>query len=283
MPSRFWSLACQSAVFIQNKIFTKSRKAENKIQYRSWYGQDANRDYLRTFGCLSYIHNLKEVRKNKIVNTHDVVFKEEVFPKKGEVHEDPFNYETIKEKGPITGQILPPEMPKTPQPPQRSARIQAIMENTYSANEIISMNVTSSNPKFKPQRFKDIEQSPVKLFWTCACVTKIKNMEDKGLYELNFKPLDKKLIKEGEDYTKTFSPTWKPTSLQLIIAMAAKFKWKIEPMDVVAAFLNGDLDKEIYLDQPEGFNNGSGRFWKLKKSIYGVVFQTWQNNFLVFS
>jgi hypothetical protein len=88
---------------------------------------------------------------------------------------------------------------------------------------------------------------------------------------------------EGEDYTKTFSPTWKPTSLRLIIAMATKFKWKIEPMDVVAAFLNSDLDKEIYLDQPEGFNNGSGRVWKLKKSIYGVVSQTWQNNFLVFS
>jgi hypothetical protein len=175
------------------------------------------------------------------------------------------------------------------------------------------MNVTSSDPKFEPQRFKGIEQSPVKLFWTRACVTKIKNMEDKGVYELNFKPLDKKLIKgrwvfkikfkpdgkiskykarfvakgytqiEGEDYTKTFSPTWKPTSLQLIIAMAAKFKWKIEPMDAVATFLNGDLDKEIYLDQPEGFNNGSGRVWKLKKSIYGVVSQTWQNNFLVFS
>jgi hypothetical protein len=138
-----------------------------------------------------------------------VVFKEEVFPKKGEVHEDPFNDETIKDKGPITGQILPPEMPKTPQPPQRSARIQAIMENTYSANEIISMNVTSSDPKFEPQRFKGIEQSPVKLFWTRACVTKIKNMEDKGVYELNFKPLDKKLIKGRWVFKIKFKPDGK--------------------------------------------------------------------------
>jgi hypothetical protein len=75
---------------------------------------------------------------------------------------------------------------------------------------------------------------------------------------------------EGEDHGDTFSPTGKPTLLRIIVAMAAKNKWQIEQMDAVAAFLNSNLDEEIYLEQPEGFNDGSGFVWKLKKSIYGL-------------
>ncbi|POW05442.1 hypothetical protein PSTT_09661 [Puccinia striiformis] len=69
VPPRFWSLACQSAVFIQNQIYTKARKEDDEIPYKLWYGHDPNRDYIRTFGCLAYIHNRKEIRDNKISPT----------------------------------------------------------------------------------------------------------------------------------------------------------------------------------------------------------------------
>jgi hypothetical protein len=41
-------------------------------------------------------------------------------------------------------------------------------------------------------------------------------------------------------------------------------------MDAVAAFLNSDLEEEIYLEQPEGFAKGGNKtVWRLRKSIYG--------------
>ncbi|CAI7867903.1 unnamed protein product [Closterium sp. NIES-53] len=41
-------------------------------------------------------------------------------------------------------------------------------------------------------------------------------------------------------------------------------------MDVTTAFLNGILEKEIFMAQPEGFDDGSDRVWKLKKALYGL-------------
>ena len=57
----------------------------------------------------------------------------------------------------------------------------------------------------------------------------------------------------GIDYDKTFSLTGKPASPCLMIALVAQKNWVIEKMDSVAAFLNSDLEKEIYLKKLEGF------------------------------
>jgi hypothetical protein len=41
-------------------------------------------------------------------------------------------------------------------------------------------------------------------------------------------------------------------------------------MDVKTAFLNGDLEEEVYMKQPEGFDDNTQKTCKLKKSIYGL-------------
>ena len=55
------------------------------------------------------------------------------------------------------------------------------------------------------------------------------------------------------DFFDTFSPVTRITSIRLLIAIAAIFDLKIHQMDVKNDFLNGDLEEEIYMDQPEGF------------------------------
>lgn len=52
--------------------------------------------------------------------------------------------------------------------------------------------------------------------------------------------------------------------------MAAKHGLKINQMDAVSAFLQGDLDEEIYIHQPDGANDGTPRVCKLKKAMYGL-------------
>ena len=58
--------------------------------------------------------------------------------------------------------------------------------------------------------------------------------------------------KEGVDYFEIFAPTAKMTSLRIIFHMAAQQDWKIHQADFITAFLNGDLDKEIYMRQIPG-------------------------------
>ena len=55
------------------------------------------------------------------------------------------------------------------------------------------------------------------------------------------------------DFFDTFFPVTRITSTRLLIAIAAIFYLKIHQMGVKTVFLNGDLEEEIYMDQPEGF------------------------------
>jgi hypothetical protein len=78
--------------------------------------------------------------------------------------------------------------------------------------------------------------------------------------------------KEDIDFFDTFSPVTKITSIRLLIAIAAIYNLMIHQMDVKTAFLNGDLEEEIYMDQPEGFVllGNEHKVCKLLKSLYGL-------------
>jgi hypothetical protein len=76
--------------------------------------------------------------------------------------------------------------------------------------------------------------------------------------------------KEGVDYNEVFAPTAKAPTLRVLLAGAAVCGWHIQQMDVKTAFLYGDIKEEIYMKQPSGYDDGSGRVCRLKKAIYGL-------------
>lgn len=57
----------------------------------------------------------------------------------------------------------------------------------------------------------------------------------------------------GQDYSNTSSPVAKMTSVRLFIAMAAMKRWPLFQLDIKNDFLHGDLEEEIYMEQPPGF------------------------------
>ena len=78
--------------------------------------------------------------------------------------------------------------------------------------------------------------------------------------------------KFGLDYEETFSPVVRFESVRMVIAAAAQHGLKLHQMDVTTAFLNGELQDEVYMKQPEGFiaPGQEDLVCKLKRSIYGL-------------
>ncbi|RDX83868.1 hypothetical protein CR513_35173, partial [Mucuna pruriens] len=88
--------------------------------------------------------------------------------------------------------------------------------------------------------------------------------------------------KEGIDYKETFSSIFSKDSFRTVMALVAHFDLELHQMDVKTVFLNGDIDKTIYMMQPENFvsNEYKSMVCKLKKSIYGLkqASQQWYHN-----
>jgi hypothetical protein len=76
--------------------------------------------------------------------------------------------------------------------------------------------------------------------------------------------------KHGIDFTETFAPVAKYTSLRLLFGIAVQLDLHILQLDIKTAFLYGDLQEETYMDQPEGFSVGQNLVCRLKKTLYGL-------------
>ena len=78
--------------------------------------------------------------------------------------------------------------------------------------------------------------------------------------------------KQNIDYFDTFSHVTRISSIRILIALASIHKLFIHQMDVKTTFLNGDLDEEIYMLQPEGCitPGKEHKACKLNKSLYGL-------------
>jgi len=89
---------------------------------------------------------------------------------------------------------------------------------------------------------------------------------------------------EGIDYNETFSPTPRMSTIRLFAQVAKQNDFDIHQMDVKAAFLNAPIDCEIYVEQPQGFeqrNDKKHLVLRLKKSLYGLKqsSRNWNNLF----
>ena len=77
---------------------------------------------------------------------------------------------------------------------------------------------------------------------------------------------------QGIDYEEILSPVVRYKSIQYLLTHATLQDWEIKAMDVKLAYLHGVLEKEIYMEQPEGFmaQGGEGKVCRLMHSLYGL-------------
>ena len=76
--------------------------------------------------------------------------------------------------------------------------------------------------------------------------------------------------KYGDDYNETFCPVVRLGSLRTMLALAMQHDLELHQVDVTTAFLNGTLEEEVFMKQPEGFIVPGSEKCRLMKSIYGL-------------
>lgn len=74
----------------------------------------------------------------------------------------------------------------------------------------------------------------------------------------------------GIDYSETFSPVAKMGTIRSLLSIAASEEMHLSQFDVSTAFLYGELEEDIYMKLPDGFEDGTNRVCKLQKSLYGL-------------
>ncbi|RVW52240.1 Retrovirus-related Pol polyprotein from transposon TNT 1-94 [Vitis vinifera] len=291
LPQNMWGEAILTANYLLNKV--PKKKAE-KTPYELWKGRKSSYTYLRMWGCLAkvavpppkkvkigpktidcifigYAHNsnayrflvyesnIPDIHKNTIMESRNASFFEDVFPCKSK--EEPSSSKRMLES-----QDQNEEVEVEPRRSKRAVNsTEGLMWKEAIKSEIDSIlqnhtwELVDLPPGCKPLSSK----------WIFKRKMKVDGSIDKYKARLVIKGYRQT---EGLDYFDTYSPVTRINSIRMVLAIVALRNLEIHQMDVKTAFLNGDLDEEIYMEQPEGFSapGQEKKVCKLVKSLYGL-------------
>ena len=216
---------------------------------------------------LVYKSEVQDIHVNTILESIDAEFFEDVFPYK-ESRMSAMNKRTLDEPSTLKVQEQDIE-------PIKGSKIKK--SKNFGPDFISFMTIG------EPQTYKEAMTSPEAPFWKEVINSEVESILQNHTWELvdippGNKPIGYKWIfkrklkadgsidkykaqlvakgykqKEGLDYFDTYSPVSRITSIRMLIAIASLNNMEIHHMDVKTTFLNGGLDEEIYMEQPEGF------------------------------
>jgi hypothetical protein len=152
----------------------------------------------------------------------------------------------------------------------------------------------------EPTTYKHATEGPEKALWILAIKNEFDGLRDMGTWEIVSKPDGVKLLKtkwvfkvkrvegretiyrarlvvkgytqiEGVDYNEIFSPVVRHSTVRLVLAICAHYGLHTRHLDAPKAFVQADIDTDIYMSFPQGFSHKKPGFClKLKKSLYGL-------------
>ncbi|KAL8155363.1 hypothetical protein AgCh_000663 [Apium graveolens] len=120
---------------------------------------------------------------------------------------------------------------------------------------------------------KKTEEALMDPDWISAMQEELNQFERNKVWENKARLVAKGyLLEEGIDYDETFAPVARFEAIRMFLAFAAHSNFKVYQMDVKSAFLNGELEEEMYVQQPPGFENPEfpNFVYKLLKALYGL-------------
>src|SRR4051794_21871110 len=182
-------------------------------------------------------------------------------------------------------------------PVRRSTRLRTTPE--WYGNPVMNVLLLDND---EPMNYEEAMMSPDSGKWQDAMNSEMESMKENQVWTLVDLPDSRKAVEckwifkkktdadgnvtvhkarlvakgfrqiQGVDYDETFSPVAMLKSVRVLLAIAAYFDYEIWQMDVKTAFLNGNIEEELYMVQPQGFVNpkDAGKVCKLQRSIYGL-------------
>ncbi|CAN0846213.1 Retrovirus-related Pol polyprotein from transposon TNT 1-94 [Linum grandiflorum] len=189
------------------------------------------------------------------------------------------------------------EQEEQPQPQLRRSTREHKASTRYSPNEYVMLSDGG-----EPECYQEAMSHEDKGEWNKAMQEEMKSLHDNHTYDLVKLPKGKRSLKnkwvyklkteetsskprykarlvvkgfsqkKGVDFEEIFSPVVKMSSIRVVLGLAANLDLEVEQLDVKTAFLHGDLEEEIYMDQPEGFEvkGKENLVCRLRKSLYGL-------------
>src|SRR3990167_2624399 len=151
-----------------------------------------------------------------------------------------------------------------------------------------------------PETVKDVLSCPEKEKWIAAMDEEMQAMKQNEVWVVVDKPKSCKLVSTkwvftikkdsagvvqrykarlvargfsqipGVNVNETFSPVIRTESIRLLLMIALRRKVNVRQFDIKTAFLNGSLEEEVYIKQPEGYSDGTKRVCRLNKALYGL-------------
>lgn len=174
-------------------------------------------------------------------------------------------------------------------------------DNPDSVHLVFAMQAAEemANAFSAPDSLREAKNSDEWIHWERAIQAEYTLLIEKGTWTLEDLPLGKNVLKcgyvflkkydaegnlrykarlvakgysqiPGQDFNETYAPVMRMESMRTILALAAAYDLDLGQMDIKGAYLNGDLKEEIYMAQPEGFDDGSGKVCRLWKTLYGL-------------
>ena len=192
--------------------------------------------------------------------------------------------QTFNDRGPSGSNLRIIEESVLPEPNLRCSGRQGIPRRRFDI-EGGEAFVAITQDEDEPRNVTEALSGPNKENWTKAMEEEMESMRSNQVWELVDLPKERKAIgnnlvlkikrkadgtidiykarlvakgytqHKGIDYEETFSPVVRFTSIRLILAIVASMDLELHQMDVKTAFLNGDLEEEIYMQKPVGFVN----------------------------
>ncbi|GJR01654.1 retrotransposon protein, putative, ty1-copia subclass, partial [Tanacetum coccineum] len=286
LPLSFWDYALESATCILNMVPTKK---VDKTPYELWFGKVSNLSYLKK----SLITQEVSGRAIDLKDIQD----EDTSPSE------------------ITSEI-PMEVEGFELPQQEVIPIHR-SESTHRAPTRLCLNVEADEHSLgdlnEPTSYKAVMLDPESNKWLDAMNAEMQSKIDNNVWVLvdlppNCKSVGSKWIFKkkidmdgivhtykarivakgytqlyGVDYEEMFSPVADIRAIRILISIAVFYDYKIWQIDVKTTFLNGYLDEDIYMVQPEGFVNPKHprKVCKLQRSIYGLkqASRSWNKRF----
>ncbi|KAL0325275.1 UNVERIFIED_CONTAM: Retrovirus-related Pol polyprotein from transposon TNT 1-94 [Sesamum radiatum] len=238
LPLFFWDSALETAARLLN-IASSKRVAQTP--YQIWYGKPASYKYLRVWGSPAYV---KRIVADKL-DSRSSLCRFIGYPKEtaGYYFYDPTEQKVFFSRNAV---FLERGFPID------TRRDELLLEESSEAPQ--SNAGTSSAPDVSTNNVPILRRSARVSQFLKGMVYKRKIGADGEVTNFKARLVAKGYTQRlGLDFEETFSPVAMAKSIRIRLAIAAWYDYEIWQMDVKMAFLDGFIEEEIYIDQPEGF------------------------------